>query len=491
MTLRSLVKALSWVFARASSPVFPTLVALLSCLWRLGSQSLWADEGETIGIALSGLGAYEHPPGYFRFIGLWLKIVGSSEFALRLPSALSVAGLAFLAAEVARLLGLARASGWAAWLVALSPFVRVGGQEARMYAPLALTQAVALLGLLRHVRGLWGGAWLWALGTAASAAMHHIGWLACWPPWGLVLLRSRRRHPLVWAGILALALYAPLFAPTTSQVMMRLRGGHMSSSPSAAAAVKKLVGHAFYVGAGYALSGLGSQSFGDFVRSSKGVLFFAQLVVPGLILVRGLREVATCWPGGGLLLGAFAMPTVLFLAYEGSPANMLLPVFVAYACVFAAGVRVTPRGVVLVLMLVWLPSHVRHGTSPGYVLHPEDWRGATALIRASASPEDAVFLTGSRNSLFVTDYYRVDPAVRYTLVDSVRAVSSLDPHLARPDRSVVRELEAILARHPRVWLVYLDWDVPFMERSLDTLWHAYGRWRAHFGDGLELLRLER
>ena len=197
------------------------------------------------------------------------------------------------------------------------------------------------------------------------------------------------------------------------------------------------------------------------------------------------------WRHGVVVLLAFFLPSFVFLAYEGSPANLLLPAFVAYVLPLAAGVAASRVWTAILLVILWTPALARQSFTDGYLLHPEDWRGMTETIRSEATESDAVLLTGSRNSLFMTEYYPVRPAARYALVDSVRAYARFDAHLPTEERSVVRTVDSLFTRHPRVWYVYVDWDMPFMERSLDTLWNSSGRWRKRFGEGLELVRLER
>lgn len=475
----------------SDSSIPPALVALALGLLRLGHASLWADEGETYGAAIHRLQPYEHPVTYFWFMRLWMAAFGTSEIALRLPSVIAVAGLVVVLHRMGRLIPLPRIGSWAAWLAALSPFVRLGAQEARMYAPLAFTQTVAVWGLLSSLRGNRRGPFVWAAGAAASAALHHLGWLACWPPWIVALALSRNRRPLVTAGLVAVGLYAPLAFPTARQVLFRVQGGHLGSTPSLLAALKKAVGHVYYMGAGYLFTRLDTQALRGIVRSPLLVVFLLQLTLPAVLAATGLARAWRLWRRDLWILAAFFAPTFLFLVYEGSPANLLLPVFASWAFALAAGLLASPRPAAAVLLILWVPALVRQSTTSGYLLHPEDWRGMAATIRSESSAKDAVFLTGSRNSLFMADYYSFDPAVRSALVDSVRAFGRFDPHLPEHGLSVVAAVDSVLGRHDRVWFVYIDWDVPLMEESVARLWAGYGRWRARFGDGLELLRLER
>ena len=127
---------------------------------RLGGQSLWYDEGVAYAHALRTpaeliplLQNNVHVPAYFAALGWWQDITGSSEFSLRLLSALfSLLSVAWAYALGARLFqpvaGLAAAA-----LVALNGFSITYAQEARMYAMLTAVAAGSMwlfAGLLRR-----------------------------------------------------------------------------------------------------------------------------------------------------------------------------------------------------------------------------------------------------------------------------------------------------------------------------------------------------
>ena len=126
---------------------------------RLGAQSLWYDEGVAYAHSLRTLPELipllqnnVHVPAYFTLLGWWQDLTGSSEFALRLLSALfSILSVAWTFALGARLFhpiaGLAAAA-----LVALNSFSVYYAQETRMYAMLSAIAAASMwlyVGLLR------------------------------------------------------------------------------------------------------------------------------------------------------------------------------------------------------------------------------------------------------------------------------------------------------------------------------------------------------
>lgn len=119
-------------------------------LHQLGRQELWFDEAASYFIASMPVhdivryvtgAVFEHPPLYYVLLHYCIALFGSTEWALRFPSAvfglLFVAGMWRLAAALDR-----RLPPWAAALAATSAFMVTYSQEARMYA---LLQCLGLL----------------------------------------------------------------------------------------------------------------------------------------------------------------------------------------------------------------------------------------------------------------------------------------------------------------------------------------------------------
>jgi mannosyltransferase len=119
--------------------------------FRLDAQSFWNDEGNSARIAerpltaiIAGAAGDIHPPGYYILLAGWRALVGRSEFALRSLSALvGVLTVALMYAVGLRLFE-RRVGVVAALLVAANPFQVYYGQEARMYALLALLSAASI-----------------------------------------------------------------------------------------------------------------------------------------------------------------------------------------------------------------------------------------------------------------------------------------------------------------------------------------------------------
>ncbi|MGA9350830.1 MAG: glycosyltransferase family 39 protein [Anaerolineae bacterium] len=157
------------------------LTAFALRLYRLDHQELWGDEAHSAYVSKLPLPSTisprteTNPPLYHLLLYFWVKLTGSSVFALRflslvlglltVPLVYRLAWLAF-----GELVGLL-----AALLCALSPFQVYYSQEARMYALAAFFTTLSMFLLARIVssarpRGLWIA---YLLATAAAIFTHY------------------------------------------------------------------------------------------------------------------------------------------------------------------------------------------------------------------------------------------------------------------------------------------------------------------------------
>lgn len=154
----------------------------------LTAQSLWRDEVDALRFATQALPALlemfrrhgENGPLFFLLLRPWLEVAGSSEFALRFPSA--AAGV--LAVPVGyvllrRLTRQHRPALIAALLLATAPYAVWYGQEAKMYAALLLWMPLTIYLTLQ---ASWQGGWQrWALlyvSTSMGFYLHLLAALA-------------------------------------------------------------------------------------------------------------------------------------------------------------------------------------------------------------------------------------------------------------------------------------------------------------------------
>ena len=214
------------------------LVGAALLLPRLGSQSLWLDEGLTVGPAVDATSVRDliartravdtqPPASHFLLwvLGAWMP---RTEFFFRLPSFLAVElGIAMLYVLVRRLWGPPVAL-LVAGCAQLSPYLCFYAAEARNYGPWFLMITLSYLAVVRWWEAVRGddsrAAWRWALALGAVNALglwthlFHVfvviaeaAILGAWIAFPIATLRER------WSTLASLAaahvLTAVLFAP--------------------------------------------------------------------------------------------------------------------------------------------------------------------------------------------------------------------------------------------------------------------------------------
>ncbi len=189
-----------------------TGVAFLLRMANLGSQSLWRDEVDAIRFSswalkdlIDGLTQQGHNgPLFFLLLRPWRMVTGSSEFALRYPSAFMGALTVPLGYILARELGFSRRIGiLSALLLATSPYLVWYGQEAKMYAFLVVMVMLAFIAYLKALTHqnknlIW---WVvFVISTSISFYLHILAPLMLLV-YGLVALlypTQLRRHWQAW-----------------------------------------------------------------------------------------------------------------------------------------------------------------------------------------------------------------------------------------------------------------------------------------------------
>jgi mannosyltransferase len=224
-----LTRELSW--SGAVLLVFTVVIAAGLRLWHLDHQSLWIDELASLITALAPPAdipaqalrndAFE-PPLYFWLLHAVVHFVGSSEWALRLLSAvagtLTVPLVWLLIREVTQQTAIANT---AALLLATNPLHIWYSQEARPYALMVCLGTGALLCLSRalHRDGL--GWWIGFAILSAAGTLTHVTGIVYPVVGGLWALyaggvRARRHLAMAAAGVFALTL--PFLVMLTSAV---------------------------------------------------------------------------------------------------------------------------------------------------------------------------------------------------------------------------------------------------------------------------------
>jgi mannosyltransferase len=196
------------------------VVALALALINLGTQPLWYDEVFTRNTASrSWSGIWDAARDteaphlvYYSLLKPWLAVAGTSDWALRLPSALFGALAAGATAVVGRRLFNEVAGLVAGLALAASSFFVSWSQQARGYTLAVLLATLATYAFIRACEERSNGWWLaWALALAAAGWVNVFAFsVAAAHLAAFVLLRPRPplRTPLI-AAFAALALFLP------------------------------------------------------------------------------------------------------------------------------------------------------------------------------------------------------------------------------------------------------------------------------------------
>ena len=402
-----------------------------------------------------------HPPLYYLSLGLWMKLAGHSEFAVRFFSVLPGTLLVPLVYRLGRRL-LGQETGlMAALLVTLNPFLVWYSQETRMYAPLALFALASFLAFLEamerdtSLRSLAS----FVLLTTLGLYVHYFAFLTLVAE-NVAYTMLRRRSPLrTWLGaqVSVLFLYLPWLPSAWGTLAHHSKGWiRPVSLPqllyralSAYSLGRVAPGGAWAILAGFGLLALA----GAWVlarRGREGMALLAYIFVP--------------------LLAVF----VLSLLRPAFTERYLIAVVPAYALLLAGGLAWTRWGkagrALGLLLVIGVSGYSLYGYYflPRYARAP-DWKEAVGYLVAHAEEGDVL----------VQNY--PDPALVYYLQGAV-------PHVVLPaslpvdEEATEEELRTLLASHPRLWLLPYrteEWDASgLVEMWLDA--HAEKRQEARF-----------
>jgi mannosyltransferase len=193
-------------------PVIPGILGLITGVYRLGVPPLWRDEAATKAIASRSVGqilaTMPHDDvvhgAYYLVEHVFIRLFGSSNGALRLPSAIAAAIACAVTALVAQRLAAAGGrqagpSGGAALtgltagaVLALLPAMIRYAQEARSYATVTMLAAIATYLLLRAIDGGRPRWWAAYGATVFLTGLFNIFGLLIVVAHGLTLLATGR-----------------------------------------------------------------------------------------------------------------------------------------------------------------------------------------------------------------------------------------------------------------------------------------------------------
>ena len=308
------------------------LVALGLVVRLISSRGLWVDEAisvtqvqQPLGTMLQSLQQTDvHPPLHYLLLWVTVRVAGTSELAVRLPSI--IAGTLVIPAVygLARELYDRRTGFVAAILAVPAPFMVWYSQESRMYALFMLLAVLSVWSQVAAVRyGRWTAWFTWSLTTAAFLATQ---WFAIVPivveqvAFLVVLWRRRRARGEMWAFVrrwsAALLAFVVLVLPLLPILLGELASYHARGSMTAA---------------------LPSTAGGDVASAGAGLSVYsigANLIwaVTGYHADTTMEQIAALWPL--LMLGALAL---LGRRWRGETKFLVALIAVPLAVLFVLG----------------------------------------------------------------------------------------------------------------------------------------------------------
>lgn len=441
--------------------------------YELDRQSLWYDEGTSVGRAqrslpdlIETMQANIHVPGYFALLAGWEDLAGASEFSLRAFSVFwSLLSIALTYALGQRLYG-PLAGLAAASFVAFNSFSIYYAQEARMYAMLAAVVAASFWILAGFVRALsrpqierasllrWGAAlaiinsvgvythYVYPLAMIAQGLLAAI-WLAGlgWAGWRAGSLRTFGRALLVYviANLLTIAAFLPWLP-----IALRQIGGHGNTAqPIPLDELLRIVQGYLAFGPTF------EESMGGF-----GAVFYALLLF-GLLLLPDPRPRPVWRMLLPLVWLAVLLAGFLVLDLYTRYLRFLTPAQIAVALWMGRGIwnlwhfrtrersgplHYVPRAAAAFALGAYLFT-LAHGWWPLYydeAYQRDDYRGLAAEIERELRPDDAIILSGpGLREIFGYYYDGAAPVYPLPIDDDTAA-----------------HLERIVADHPRIFAVY-------------------------------------
>lgn len=386
---------------------------------KIDAQSLWYDEGNSARIAersvaliVAGAAGDIHPPLYYLLLKFWRAAFGGSEAALRAFSAVCGVLTVWFVQRTGRLIAGDRAAWAAGALAAVAPLAVYYGQEARMYALLALCAAMsswALFHLLRAPRAQWAA--LLALATIAGLWTHYAyPFVMIAQGLGvLVRLRASGRGAFVRyviANLVALAAFAP-WAPIAAT---QLSGWSVAAQPYALR--EALLDAVRWVVVGRTLlleqalpalalvgAAMAAATAASNVRADERILLALQAVAPLALL---------------FVFGLYREAYLKFLLVCTAPVFLLAGIGIAAATERLRRGRAALAAVFTIAVAASLIPSLRNlYDDPAYAR--DDYRRIHAMVRDSGAAADSAVVFVAPNQWEVYTYYQGDDRNLYPL----------------------------------------------------------------------------
>ena len=346
-----------------------------------------------------------HPPFYYSLLKLWRGLFGGDAVALRAFSLLF--GVAAVPVVVAAAFELERQAptgrpllraGVAGFLAACSPMLVLLDQEARPYPLLIFAYSVAVLGLLRLLRGFadspgsWASWSMLAVGTEVALWAHGLGILyafclaaALSPAWLKPPFDRRRIARGAAAAVMVVLLYLPCL------LMMLNRTGDWGSGWLSWEPLMLLQ-----------LVGLYAVPFEAFTLASAIAVLVLLLAMKRTIQHAASlagwnseRALMLLW-WGPPLIAALASALVMPIFLPRTLAPTLVPAALAIGGAFARIHGERERfALAAALTITLLPSAVQIALRPA----TEEWTEVASYLSAHVAPGDEVWLYPNDSAL--------------------------------------------------------------------------------------------
>jgi mannosyltransferase len=457
--------------------LLPPVVTFGVMMLGITVPSYWRDEAATMaavrrpfGDMIQMLGNVDAVHGaYYVIAWVVVRVFGTGELAMRMPSAIAMAVAAGFVAAMGRRLASPRAGLAAGVLFAVVPDVSLYGQDARSYAMVTAMATIASYVLIRAL-GAWHGRqrrwWITYAISIALLGMFNIFGLLLLAGHGVTILlrmirpaegQSRRALLLRWL----LAACAGLLIASPLIVLGWLQRGQLSwlTAPGYAGltSVTKLIGPPVM-----SLAVLAALVAGIVVA----MIAAPQRRVPGWL--KTMPALCLPWlilPPAILLIGSIITPVynfryILFCV----PAAVLL----GGAGLAALG-RIAGTAALVIVAILSLNSQVFFRTPGG---HGDDIRQADRLIAATAKPGDVVLYTNDNAESFGSAYSyglgqldNIELSQRPIQSDTLGGVN-VSPQV----------LHSRLAHASRLWIVEIDASAPARELLEGLHYHLIWIW---------------
>jgi len=396
------------------------VVGALLRFFRLDYQSFWYDETVSarftaypvLDVLLGRERDLGNPPLHYALLGVWSRLFGGSDAALRSLSA-TVSTVGILAIfDVAKRLAGVRVALVAAALLAISPPNIYYAQENRTYA-LAMVLAMASVASLLRAEQPPARPWPWIAYAASVLLCAYTHYFCFFFLAGHVVYvawvhRHDRRFLLRWA--LAVAAAAAVFSAIWLPAFYAQITTQGNLARSASAWHLHFVGTPMVFSVGTTLVWKDSATPPRLAAAAVAVLSFGAAFLAGVVALRNNRRVL-------LLLGTWLLSTILIpfgISLLLSPlynSRYVMIASPAFVILVAAGLvhlsRIPRAAAIASVVATSVASLVLYFTST--VKH--DWRSAAAWLDQQTRPDDLLAFDVDTGE---------EPFARYSRKDSPR-----------------------------------------------------------------------